>query len=99
MNIAPSTQRIPDELMQRIVKAFAEKDVSRPCPRCGHPQFLITTEGFATFVIQPPDLSSIAIQGQNMPAVITTCEKCGFISLHSLVALGLISPEGKIRNE
>ena len=95
MSDTPSSQGIPTDIVQKIVKTFEERGVNRPCPRCGHPNFIIVVEGYATYVIQPPDLSRVVIEGQHLPAVITTCQKCGFVSVHSLITLGLLPTKGE----
>lgn len=80
---------LSDETLKKIEKVFAERGVTLRCPRCGNGEFVIVNDGYVTHVIQPPDFSPIALQGQHIPSVATVCQKCGFISLHSLIVLGL----------
>jgi len=94
MSDIPKSKSISQETLQKIEKKFDELGVNRKCPRCGHPKFIIPVEGYASIVIQPSDLSTLNLQGQHIPSVITLCEKCGFISLHSLVTLGLLPNQG-----
>jgi hypothetical protein len=90
MTALGNNQPISNELMDKIIKKFEELGVNHPCPRCGNSSFSIVTEGLATYVIQPSNLSSINVQGQNLPAVITYCQKCGYLSLHSVNIMGLL---------
>jgi len=81
---------LSNETLKKIEDAFEKRGVTLRCPRCGNGNFVIVTEGYVTHVIQPPDFSPIAIQGTHIPSVATVCDKCGFVSLHSLIILGLL---------
>ena len=82
--------KISNDTMKKIVDAFRKRGVSLKCPRCGQNKMAIIEEGYLANVIQPTDLSQIAIQGDNIPTIGTVCENCGFVAQHSLVILGLL---------
>ena len=57
------------------------------CPYCGGEVFTATENYAAVFIDK--DFSNFSI-GQNIPAGMVICEKCGHIELFALGALGLI---------
>jgi 5-methylcytosine-specific restriction endonuclease McrA len=65
---------------QQVAEALAARQVSTQCPRCTTPEAFDVVDGLIYL-----DL----IGGQNLRNAALTCRRCGFLSLHSLAALGL----------
>jgi ribosomal protein S27AE len=85
---APAAQ-LPQEFLDLLAKAFEDRGVNKPCPRCGHPYFSIYNSGVLNHVLQTY-VDELNITGAGYPTVITFCNNCGFVSQHALVALGLL---------
>lgn len=78
---------------QRIVKALEEKGGDKPCPRCGHKEFTVA-EGYVSPVLQKEYVEELEFYRFGGKRVIVSafviCTNCGFMSQHSLVALGIV---------
>ena len=70
-----------------IEAALRERGVNRPCPRCGTNLFRVMP-GLALIALQQPG-NDLEVGGPALPAAITLCANCGFVSEHALGALGL----------
>lgn len=83
--------KLTDEQKGKILKALSDRGVTRPCARCGNPQFsLIDTLS----AIPLGDGKSIIIGGQVVPSAVVACTKCGAVSFHALGVLGLFEEFG-----
>jgi len=65
------------------LNAFSLKD----CPRCGNSQFGLA-DGYIQVPISPNPTQMFL--GQYVPCVAAYCTRCGFMAMHSAVALGLM---------
>ena len=82
----------------RIIAALNDKGVSGPCPRCGNNGFTIV-DGYSKITVQKT-LTELVLGGPSIPAIITACTKCGYISTHAAGALGLLpkpEEEGRLK--
>ena len=75
-----------------IGKILTERGADTPCPRCGNGEFAIADEYFRS-VLQS-GIENIYLDGPSIPAAVTICTKCGFISQHALGTLDLLSEKG-----
>src|SRR5258708_1992930 len=80
---------LPASELENIRRVLLERGVALPCPRCGPPPFNLEPY-YLAHPIQI-NLSSISLGGANIPTVVTTCMRCGFLSEHALGVLGLLS--------
>lgn len=80
-----------EEQQRSIIDALKVRGVNRPCPRCGNVSFTLV-DGYLNQIVQQ-NIGGIVIGGPTVPSVITTCNKCGFLSQHALGALGLLPKE------
>ena len=71
-----------------IISKLTSRMPNLHCPMCGKNHFTIM-EGYFTSVLQS-DLKNLQLTGVNMPTVALVCNNCGFVSSHSLGALGLL---------
>ena len=67
---------------EQVTEALAARQVSTQCPRCDTPEAFDVVEGYVRTEITG---------GQNLQSVALACRRCGYLSLHSLEALGLDS--------
>lgn len=81
--------KLPQEEIDKILKALHERGALLPCPRCGNPKFSIAPGYFAN-LLQPSPASLILGGIPNLPTVAIACEKCGWLAHHALGALGLM---------
>ena len=79
--------KIPPEAQKAIIDRLEERGAQTPCPRCGNAHFSLL-DGFVSFPLKAdlrsPDGTFVA------PSVGVACERCGFMSFHSLGNLDLI---------
>jgi ribosomal protein L37E len=79
----------PEELPVKVPAALSEKKTNPACISCGSnswaviPKIVTITLSEGDGFIMPPP---------NVPATALICTHCGFIRLHSLIALGLMEP-------
>jgi hypothetical protein len=64
----------------QVTQALAARQVPTQCPRCTTPDAFDVADGF---------LRGDIVGGQNLTSAVLVCRRCGFVSLHSLAALGL----------
>jgi hypothetical protein len=75
-----------------IETALRHAGAVSPCPRCGH-EVASIADGYMIEFLQA-QLRNIVVGGNNrLPCAVSTCDRCGFLSMHALAALGLSSSE------
>jgi len=74
-----------------IIRILNERDVNKPCTRCGNNQFTLL-DGYVKLSVydEIEDMNNVKIGGPSVPAIMTACSKCGAITFHALGALGLL---------
>ena len=81
---------ISNEEKQKIVielnKRINSGDIK--CPMCGNKHFIIA-DGYFNPTMQD-NLNNYVLGGPSIPSIAIVCSKCGFISSHALVVLGLL---------
>jgi ribosomal protein S27AE len=68
-----------------IIEALENKNVTKPCPRCGDEGEFEVLDGFAHIELQkdPKEIGDNTEVGRaKTTAIITICNNCGFIALH-----------------
>jgi len=65
---------------QQVTDALTARQVSTQCPRCTTPEAFDVSRGL---------IYLDHIGGQNVRTASLVCRRCGYLSLHSLAALGL----------
>ena len=78
---------ITDEKREEIAALLKEKGVQYICPMCKHKHFILV-DGYFNPSIQS-NLKGFRIGGLTIPSIAIICGNCGFISQHSLGALGI----------
>lgn len=58
------------------------------CPRCGHDEFNIEDGLFLLPLSRRIDENTTPTRA--LPSIVTSCNECGFISMHALGSLGLM---------
>jgi ribosomal protein S27AE len=86
--------KLSPEQIGKIVKKIEEKGATLPCPRCGNGTFAIA-EGYFNQTIQPDSSGLVIGGGLAIPSAVLVCTKCGFISQHALVILGLLPQQAQ----
>jgi len=81
-------KQLSSDQKNKIVAALEARGATQPCPRCLHKGFIIA-DGYVVNQMQF-DLAIFNMGGPSIPAVVTVCEKCGFIAQHALGVLGLM---------
>lgn len=82
-----------DEVRRKeIAKALTERGATLPCPRCGNTSFSIV-DGYFNQSLQSEISGALTIGGPTIPAVVTACNRCGFLASHALGVLGLLPPK------
>jgi len=71
-----------------IIDALVERGAQLPCPRCGNEDFSVLS-GYFNQPIQV-ELTAEPAARPSVPSVVAVCTLCGFMSQHSLGALGLM---------
>ncbi|HLX26508.1 MAG TPA: hypothetical protein VKR05_05900 [Candidatus Cybelea sp.] len=85
---------LTDQQISKIIAVLNERGVGgTACPRCGNSGFNFEP-GLAQIVLHPSS-SSAPFGGPTLPCAVTSCTKCGFISMHAIGALGFLS-DGEI---
>ncbi len=82
------------DILSLIEKRLVDAGAALQCPRCNNKQFTIVN-GFFYYQIVPANqlIKDEKNANSQIPYVISICSHCGFISQHSLVALGLVEKE------
>ncbi|MCF7889831.1 hypothetical protein K9M78_01275 [Candidatus Bipolaricaulota bacterium] len=85
------SDELPDELsdekIDKIRSKLVEKGAQANCPMCNNSSFQI--QHLLTKLSVQSKLSEGSFRNVSLPAAVTICENCGFITLHSLTMLGL----------
>ena len=95
---AQDQKKVQTELTQehadKIIAALREKGVSKPCPRCGHQKFGVSKGGYSSISLSL-EIGQAQFGGNTIFAVVTYCERCGYIAQHSALILGLAPDQKK----
>lgn len=87
---------IDNSKKEDIIRQLNERLGNFSCPMCHRGHFTFV-DGYFTMVPQE-DYKNIVIGGGSfIPSIMIVCNNCGFISQHSLGALGLLDADGKNR--
>lgn len=92
---AAQSAAFTQEAKERIVKALTDRGVNAPCPRCGNNTFFLLDGYFRYPLEQRLGGATLHIGGPAVPAVVTGCERCGFLASHAVGALGMLDEDGK----
>lgn len=68
-----------------IVNALKLKGVVKPCPRCGNEGFILL-DGLTLHSMQD-ETGTFVLGGRTVPAILTACQNCGYLSQHALLTL------------
>lgn len=79
---------LSDVQKEEITQILKDRGALQNCPRCGNSHFILI-DGFITHYLQPNAIG-VLLGGVSMPYVGVVCDKCGFLSEHSLGVLGLL---------
>lgn len=80
------SQEEKQKIVQELNKKFSSSGVR--CPMCGNTHFVIADGYFNTFL--QDNLNGFSMGGESIPSIAIICDKCGFMSMHALGALGLL---------
>lgn len=81
--------QMPLEIKNKIRMALEKNGLELSCPRCGNDNFYIA-DGFIIHILQQ-DPSTNSLDGPGIVCAAVICNKCGFVSEHSLSVLGVIN--------
>ncbi len=81
------------EQQEKIINTLKERGAKLPCPRCGNYDFTLLDGYFNQTVGSEP--GTIVIGGISVPSVVIACQRCGYLSQHSIRILGLLPEEVK----
>lgn len=82
---------LTNDRKKEIIQRLASRVEKMKCPMCQSEKFTLL-DGYITDIVKE-DYSKIVIgQVTMIPSVALVCNNCGFISQHSLGALGLLQP-------
>jgi len=89
MYINLGARKFTPQEREAVSQALLRNRAVQLCPRCHNNEFALLDDIYdlplsPTQQGGPPPLTSPSI-----PAAITLCRKCGFISLHALIVLGI----------
>lgn len=73
---------------KRIIDKFSERKVVIQCPMCRNSSFILA-DGFFNNIMQFNNVN-LQLGGPSIPTIPIVCANCGFVSQHSLGALGLL---------
>jgi thymidine kinase len=90
-------QNLSPKQVQKIIDKLNELKAVKPCPRCGNQSFTVL-DGILNHPIQK-NINNVNIGGPSLPSIVVVCNKCGFISQHAIITLGLVTPEGEVKIE
>lgn len=79
-----------DEQKTTIAKALLDNLGQYRCPMCGGRKFSIIEE-FGLHVMRP--LSNATNVSWGVPYIMLVCGKCGYMSQHNAISLGILDPE------
>lgn len=70
-----------------IIKALQDREVNKPCARCGKSAFDVVGE---TMIPLNDDPRVIRLPGPSIPAIMLACKSCGDITFHAQGPLNLV---------
>ncbi len=82
---------IDSDMKNKIKEILIERNALSPCPRCKNKTFILG-DGFLYNSIQTK-LDGYQLGGNGIPTIAVICDKCGYVSQHSLGVLGLLNNE------
>lgn len=75
-----------NEFQKKVAAALDKKDAVSSCPRCGHEEFSVgDREAYIPITRKKSEKDASVVYA--VPVVILICENCGFLSIHSTLAL------------
>lgn len=74
---------------ENVAKLLDEREVNKPCHRCGNENFTLL-EDFSNIIVTKKLDGGLVLGGPTVPVAIVACNKCGAITFHALGALGLL---------
>lgn len=80
--------KLPKEILEKIIKVLKEKNATNPCPMCGNSNFVIE-DGLIVHILQH-DTSSLRLYGPGIICAMITCTNCGYNAQFSLDRLGIV---------
>lgn len=80
-----------NDFQNKAAEKLTAKRATFPCPRCGNAKFILA-ETMVSLPLQP-NTNAFHIGGPVIPVVPVVCDNCGWVSLHSLFALGFTEDE------
>ena len=91
------TKNLPEEFFQKVIDKMEKRGANLPCPRCGGESCYIE-RGIVLHILQN-SAERFLTYGSGVICVLSVCERCGYISEHSLEALGLIEEAKRYAKE
>lgn len=82
------TFRLSTEFKEKIIQALESRNAPMSCPMCGNKQFNVA-DGLIAHVWQKAS-TNLSVTGSAVICAVIICNNCGFLSEHSLGALGLL---------
>lgn len=94
--MAEDTGTLTQDDKTKVAKFLTERGSTKPCPMCGHENFLIgdhmvVDNGFMKD-------GSFAVGGNAFPMVVLFCKNCAFVRMHSAIAVGLFANPEEAKN-
>ena len=80
------SQEQKNHIVNTLTQRFQNNGVR--CPMCGDNHFIIADAYFNNQL--QDELTNINLRGPSIPTISIICDRCGFVSQHSLGVLGLI---------
>jgi len=76
---------------EQVIGALKEKGAILPCPRCRNAEFEIIGEGMIAIIRKGAERLTSVFQPINpeVPVVLVSCNRCGYIAHHATGVLGL----------
>jgi predicted nucleic-acid-binding Zn-ribbon protein len=74
---------------EEVISALKEKGATQPCPRCNNLEFEILGETKIE-LYTPPLVPPFPVVRSQVPVVLISCKRCGYIAHHSKGVLGLV---------
>jgi hypothetical protein len=75
------------DLRQQVIDKLAEAGVAVECPRCRHNVWGVDV--IAVWLSSLPLPKRSALPPATLPVALVVCQHCGWVAMHSLVALGV----------
>ena len=90
------TVSMSEEQARTIISSLEKKRCKNICPMCGNKKFELIP-GIFINVIQEL-VGDIYLEGPSVRVVVLVCDRCGFVSQHSVGKLGLSFEEGQVKS-